>query len=76
MMKILNMEYHQFSAVATGNRNFEISLTKDKNCLMIDRENFKEALPIIDPHRFRIDKGAFLELNSRILQVIELYNLK
>ena len=75
MMKILNMENHQFSAVATGNRKFEISLTKDENCFMIDRENFKEVL-FFDPHRFCIDKRAFLELNSRILQVIKLYNLK
>ena len=75
-MKILNMENHQFSAVATGNRKFEISLTKDGNCFMIDRENYEGMLPCTDPHRFVIKKGAFPELKSRILQVIQLYNLK
>jgi len=75
-MKILNMESHQFSATDKLDRKFDIKFTEEENCLMIDKNNLSDYAKLWDSSMFIIKKGAFLGLKARILQVIQLYNLK
>jgi hypothetical protein len=70
------MESHQFSATDKLDRKFDIKFTEEENCLMIDKNNLSDYAKLWDSSMFIIKKGAFLGLKARILQVIQLYNLK